>query len=134
MWQWNTRWTHWYRRTLPAYWIFLFCATHFPDLRLAGPLPRSDKLLHLVAFAILAFLFWRFVESFRRPLPSSFVWVSMLSLCTYAALDEFTQMFVGRSTDVRDWVSNCGGIILTLLVLEWRRRAARPTLPSAKPD
>lgn len=84
-------WTHWYRRTLPAYWVFLFCLTHFPRLQLDLPLPSSDKIAHLAAFGLLAFLFWRFAETFRRPLPSCFVWIAGTTLMLYGALDEYLQ-------------------------------------------
>jgi VanZ family protein len=121
-----TRWDRWYRRTLPAYWVFLFCATHFPGLRIHGPVPHPDVLAHLVAFGLLAFLFWRFVESFGRPLSGRFVWIAALWLGAYATLDEYLQQFVNRGTDVWDWLANLVGVTSVLAVLEWRRRTRRP--------
>ena len=118
-----TVWDRWYRRTLPAYWIFLFCATHFPKLSLEGPLPESDKLAHVVAFALLAFLFWRFGESFQRPVSPRFVWLAALWLSAYAAVDEYLQAFVGRYASWLDWLCDLAGLTLVLGVLEWRRRA-----------
>jgi VanZ family protein len=84
--------------------------------------PSSDKLAHTVAFALLAFLFWRFWETFRRPLTPRAVWVMAAILTVYAGLDEYTQQFVGRGTDPVDWLCNVGGMGATLAVLEWRRR------------
>ncbi|MCK4340552.1 MAG: VanZ family protein [Phycisphaerae bacterium] len=118
----ESAWTHWYRRALPAYWIFVFCATHFPNLQFGGGIPSSDKLAHALAFALLAFLFWRFAETFRRPLSGRFVWVAGIGLGLYAAFDEYTQRFVGRGVDVRDWLCGMAGIALALGLLEWRRR------------
>jgi VanZ family protein len=118
----DQRWTHWYRRALPAYWLFLFCITHFPYLRLGGPVPESDKLAHITAFALLAFLLWRFVETFGRPLDARFVWTALGGLALYAAADEYLQDFVGRSTDVVDWFGDMLGVVLMLGCLEWRRR------------
>lgn len=117
-------WRRWYRRALPAYWVFLFCATHFPKLELPGAVPQSDKLLHVVAYGLLAFLFWRFAEARRRPLPGHFVWIALAVLALYAVLDEWLQSFVGRSASLLDWLADVLGIGLVLAMLEWRRRVA----------
>lgn len=114
-------WRRWYTRVLPAYWIFLFLATHLPRLRLGGP-PQSDKLLHFVAFATLAFLFWRCCESACRALGARFVWTALPLLIVYAGLDEYLQQFVGRGSDWEDFGADVAGIALTLGVLEWQRR------------
>lgn len=115
---------------LPAYWIFLFCCTHFPGLKL-DLMPNSDKYAHFLAFGLLAYLFWRFAETLRRPLSGRFVWIAGATLVAYAAIDEYLQQFVNRHVDWRDWACNSTGIVLTLAGLElWRRRAARgATLP-----
>jgi VanZ family protein len=118
----DAAWSAWYRRALPAYWFFVFCCTHFPDLRLDLGVPSSDKLAHAAAFALLAFLFWRFAETFRRPLPATFVWWAAAVLAGYAAFDELTQSFVGRRVDIRDWLGGVAGMATVLGVLEWQRR------------
>lgn len=125
-------WDRWYRRALPAYWIFLFCLLHFPALRVDLPVRLSDKLAHVVAFALLTFLFWRFVETLHRPLSGRFVWYAALWLGAYASLDEWLQQFVGRETDLADWLCNLTGVALVLVVLEHRRRrrAARQHPPA----
>jgi VanZ family protein len=113
MMEWSRSWEHWYRRVLPAYWIFLFCATHFPRPRLPGPIPEADKLVHFVAFGLLAFLFWRFV------------WIAFLTLGIYATVDEYLQQFVNRQTSWLDGLANVAGIVLVLIALEARRRLRR---------
>ncbi len=119
-------WTHWYRRALPAYWIFLFCTTHFPGLYLNVGVRDPDKVAHTAAFGLLAFLFWRFAETLRRPLSGRFVWTAVFCLAVYAALDEYTQRYVGRGSNIRDWLFGMGGICTVLAILEWhRRRRAR---------
>jgi VanZ family protein len=118
----NSAWDQWYRRALPAYWIFLFCATHFPRLELDIPIRAPDKVAHWTAFGLLTFLFWRFAETLHRPVSRRFVWKAGLALLAYAAVDEYLQQFVGRSTDLTDWVCNGAGIITVLAWLEWRRR------------
>ena len=119
----RTPWTHWYRRALPAYWIFLFCVSHFPKLELHAPIRAPDKVAHVGAFALLAFLFWRFAESLHATLSGRFVFVAAFWLAAYAAFDEYLQQFVGRRSDWLDWACDAAGIVLTLGVLEWRRRA-----------
>ena len=42
-----------------AYAIGLTVATHWPDFRLAPEVPATDKSLHMLAFAGLAWLLWR---------------------------------------------------------------------------
>jgi VanZ family protein len=116
------RWAHWYRRVLPAYWIFLFFLTHLPNLELGVRIPRSDKLAHLAAFGLLAFLFWRFCEAGSGTLNRRFVWSAAAGLFAYAALDEWLQQFVGRGTDLADFLADVVGIGCVLAVLEWRRR------------
>ncbi len=115
-------WRHWYRRALPTYWVFLFCVTHLPRLRMTGPIPSPDKWSHVFAYALLAFLFWRCAETLGRPLTWRFVWIAGFWLTLYAAFDEFTQQFFGRSADALDFLCNVAGLVPTLALLEWRRR------------
>ena len=119
-----TAWAHWYRRVLPAYWIFLFCTTHLPNLHLTVAGHSGGGPAHLTGFGVLAFLFWRFAETSRRPLSSRFVWVAAPGLVLYAAVDEYLQQFTGRSTNLGDWLCNVVAIAAVLGVLEWRRRVA----------
>jgi VanZ family protein len=129
----DARWRHWYLRSLPAYWIFLFCATHIPRLRLDGPVPETDKWAHLIAFALLAFLFWRFREALPRPVSGRFVWIAVVWIAFYAAVDEYLQSYVGRTASLLDWAADLAGAGITLGVLEWRRRAVRGRGASATP-
>jgi VanZ family protein len=118
----SPKWAHWYRRALPAYWVFLVCLTHFPRLTFDVGIRASDKLAHVGAFGLLAFLFWRFAETIRYPLSGRFVYVAAVLLIGYAAADEYVQQFVGRGADVVDWLCDVVGIVAVLAVLEWRRR------------
>lgn len=123
VWKWTPAWKAWYRRLLPAYWIFLFCATHFPKLKLATRIPNTDKTLHFVSFGLLAFCYWKFAETFHRPLGAPFVWRTVVVLAVYAAVDEYLQQFVNRGADWVDWLADMVGAGCVLAVLEWRRRA-----------
>lgn len=115
-------WDHWYRRAFPAYWLGLFCINHFPGLKLLN-VRGDDKVAHLTAFALLAFLLWRFAQTFDRDLSPRFVWLAAATLTAYAAFDEYTQQFVYRGTDIADFQWDVIGAGATLALLEWRRRA-----------
>lgn len=115
-------WKRWYLRALPAYWMFLFCVTHFPRLELYGPVPASDKVIHFGAFGLLAFLFWRFAEAIHGHLSHRFVWISAGVLLAYATVDEWLQQYVGRGTELVDWLADMAGVTFTLVALESRRR------------
>jgi len=118
----SARWTDWYRRALPAYWLSLFCLTHLPKLEMPVRFRGGDKLAHVAAFGLLAFLFWRFAETLRRPLSARFAWIAGGCLAAYAAADEYLQQFVGRSADVVDWLCDLIAIGLVLAGLECCRR------------
>ena len=120
----RTRWDRAALVALPAYWILLFVATHYPHVRIPGELPQSDKLAHFTAFGLLAFLYWQFARARRSPLGPRFVWTSSAVLIAYAAVDEYVQQVFGRFTDVMDFVANTTGIVVVLVALEVHRRIA----------
>jgi len=120
----RTRWDRAALAALPAYWVLLFVATHYPRVRIPGELPHSDKLVHFTAFGLLAFLYWCFARA-CRPLDMRSAWVSGGVLIAYAALDEYLQQFFGRFTDLMDFVANTAGIVTVLAVLEAHRRWKR---------
>ena len=120
MWKWTPSWEQWYRRLLPAYWIFLFCATHLPKPELVGV--RSDKCTHAIVFGLLAFLFWKFAESYTHRLSAWFMWLILVAVGCYAALDEFSQQFFSRTTCWEDLLANWFGIVAVVGALEIHRR------------
>ena len=120
------RWARAAQIALPVYWVALFVATHYPRVPVPGEIPHGDKLVHFAAFGLLALLFWQFVKA-RRPLGPRFVFAAAGVLVPYAALDEWLQQFVGRFTDLADFLANTAGIVVTLAVLELARRKYHPT-------
>lgn len=127
---WAKRWDHWYLRALPAYLLFLFFSTHTPGLTLPGGV-NSDKIAHVGAFGLLAFLLWRFCESLRRPVSTHFFVVAWITLTIIASGDEYTQQFFGRDTGWGDWVADMIGLTAVVGGLEWwRRRKLRASAPS----
>ena len=99
----------WALALLVLYWLALFVGTHVPR----GPhelLPKnvSDKLLHLTAYGGLAFLIclnW----SLRRPLGWRQGAIVLALLAGFGALDEVTQIPVGRDCDLFDWTADVTG-------------------------
>lgn len=114
-----------FRAALIAYWPALFTATHYPKLELGGSIHVSDKVLHAVAFGLLAFFYWMFRRTLRRPISATFLPRALIVLILYAALDEFLQQFVNRTTDFYDWLADVAGISAVLLALELHRRLAQ---------
>ena len=127
----RSRWDRVALIALPAYWVALFIATHYPRVKIPDQLPGKDKLVHFTAFGLLAFLRWRF-ELARRPISTRFAWITAVVLIAYAAFDEYVQQFVGRFTDPLDFLANASGIIVILAVLELHRRW-RPLPENTKP-
>ncbi|MFY8200362.1 MAG: VanZ family protein [Pirellula staleyi] len=98
---------------LGCYWVLMFISTHVP----ASALPRvavSDKIIHAVAFAGLAFLLaWAIPTNLGRPLRN--VFLAGLIGTLYASLDELLQIPVGRTADWQDFWADCVGILFGLL-------------------
>ncbi len=95
---------------LGLYWLALFVGTHIPVTLKGGH--GSDKVLHFLAYAGLAFLM-SLVVGGRRPTWRTFVLVLVVTL-TYAGFDEFSQLLVGRHCDFWDWVADFVGVGLGL--------------------
>lgn len=110
------------RLALPLYWIALAIATHYPTVQIPGAFEWRDKIVHFATFGILAWLLWHFLTR-TRPATSTTIWRALAVLVPYATLDEYTQQFVRRNTELADWIANIAGIVTALLVMELRRRA-----------
>lgn len=108
-----------------GYWFALFVVMHIPlrgvALRLA---PYSDKIIHFVAYCLLAWLGGRHLLATRRSgsLALLFVWAAVYA--AYATADEWLQMFVGRTMSFGDWLADLLGVAVATIVLALRRRPA----------
>jgi VanZ family protein len=114
----------WIRIALPLYALALVAATHYPHVTIPGEIPDSDKIVHFVAYFVLAILVWQWLEAGAKPLSAATVWITAVALMGIGAVDEYTQQFVGRTTDVVDWVADAAGISCALIAQEARRRTA----------
>lgn len=110
---------------LVVYWLALVAGTHVPQPpELIFPRALSDKWLHMLAYAGLSFLL-----SLNWSLWRPWAWwhaVAVLSaLAAFGAVDEITQIPVGRNCDSMDWVadiigSTAGLAIFLVVRFAWR--------------
>jgi VanZ family protein len=114
---------------LGAYWLALVIGTHIPrPPEELLPFGESDKVLHLSAYAGLAFL-----ACLNWSLRRDFTWRaaagSWIAIVAFGALDEVTQIPVGRQCDPMDWLADAcgtlGGIAAFALVRRLRRALSR---------
>lgn len=120
--------------------LVLATATHWPRLRIEGPIARPDLWIHLIAFGVLgvvltlAALFGPITA--RRNLALSWV-VGVL----YAAIDEATQAIpiLGRTAAWDDLAADAAGVTIGVALVGvagrwWRARAgAGPLAPASAP-
>ena len=93
-----------------AYWGILFILTHIPPAQ-APEIGSADKLLHLAAYMLLAFLVGSSLLATRHWNRLS-ISAGMILLVFYAGFDELTQMLVGRTASWKDWNADLIGIML----------------------
>jgi len=118
-----------------VFWVFavaLFVATHWPALKVEGPVERTDLWAHLAAFGLWAALL-AFCGYFGRPLSARNVLRSGAVATLYACLDEGLQAIPALqrtfgwddlAADILGvWVSS--GLVLLLAIVR-RPRAAAP--------
>ncbi len=108
-------------RTLAAaYFVILFTATHIP-VDPSEVVDVSDKILHFSGYAtltVLVLIGWEFTIGVLEPKHYFAVW---LAGTLYGAFDEITQIPVGRTCDMNDWLADVTGIVIGLLVFRLGR-------------
>ena len=93
--------------------VLLFAGTHWPQLRIEGPIPRPDLVVHLVVFGLWALLLCIsgiFGEPGQFATSARCFGVGLV----YAAFDESTQMIpaLGRFAAMDDYLFNVIGLML----------------------
>ncbi len=90
------------------YWVVLFVMTHLPPRQMPRG-PGGDKLYHFGAYLVLSFLLgaalWHAFPVRRRVIPLLVVLAAM----AYGAVDEVTQILVGRACELNDWLADVSG-------------------------
>lgn len=76
-------------------------------------LPGLDKLVHAALFGVLA---WLALHARARDRGAEIpTWILVMSLATFAALDEWLQHFVpGRGADWMDWLADMAGVLIAV--------------------
>ncbi|WP_254510995.1 VanZ family protein [Anatilimnocola floriformis] len=117
-----------------AWWTLQFIATHVP-IALPGAANSLDKYQHSSAFCVLTILLCSAYETWRPRREWGYFGVFLLVIA-YGGLDEWTQSFVGRHSDVLDWFADFGGSacgvgLMFFVAAFWRRSAAASDAASA---
>ena len=110
---------------LVGYWLALVIGTHIPRTpHVIMSLGTSDKVLHFSAYAGLALLvclYWSLDRTFgvRQALGV------VLLLSAFGAVDEVTQIPVGRECDRYDWLADVSGTLLGISIFLAARAIVR---------
>jgi VanZ family protein len=78
-----------------------------------------DKLEHVLAYGLIAFLFLLSLPEGSRP--ATFV-IGLVGLAVIGAVDEITQPFVNRIASVGDYAADVMGILLACVIFLVKRR------------
>jgi len=103
---------------LLIYWPGLFVLTHIPIPQLARQSGMSDKMMHVLAYLALVFLWWFSISPYNKvDWRKAKVWLALAVMVWYGAFDEWLQGCIGRSADVADFYADLGGVLFGLVVL-----------------
>ncbi len=102
---------------LAVYWPALAVFSHIPVPMWVRKAGVSDKVLHLLAYMILAFLLWCAIGGGARltRCRARVLWV-FVAVVLYGGADELVQGHVGRSCDIMDFAADLAGALAGLLV------------------
>lgn len=106
-----------------AFLLAMFVGTHMPA-RAEAFMSNTDKILHFMAYFSLAMFLLISGELTIGPLKPIHFFSVWLACTLYGAMDEITQIPVGRDCDVADWVCDVLGATAALTVF----RIVRPLL------
>ena len=115
------------RRWLPGVgWaVLIVVGTSIPAPDVPQSPDGTDKVIHLLAYAVLGLLLTRAaLVEWPGKRPAVVAAGLVAAMATFAALDEFHQRFVpGRFADTADWVADVTGATLaTVLTIAARAR------------
>ncbi|MDX8407004.1 MAG: VanZ family protein [Mariprofundaceae bacterium] len=73
----------------------------------------QDKIIHAIAYAVMAALFWLAFDAGQQARPGLMAFAAVLFCALYGASDEWHQSFVtGRDASVRDWLADTLGAMV----------------------
>jgi VanZ family protein len=114
--------------------LLLVLATHWPNPFPPEKDPRyPDKLVHFVAYAVLAFLavpvISRVMSGDKRRFQVALL-LSWVAVAAFGLLDETTQPLTGRDFEWFDWLADSLGAACGLACGRvWFRDRAKPSAP-----
>lgn len=107
--------------------LIVYFLTHAPGVKIEGPIPRPDLIIHMTVFGLWTLLCIA-CGFFAAPLaPRNILACGAIALA-YSAFDEGTQAIpvLNRVCALDDWLANAAGVaVATAGVLAWstlRRR------------
>ena len=111
-----------------TWWLLQFIGTHVRFSIPGETVSAVDKYYHSGAFFGLTLLLCSAYEAWRPQQEWGYFGVFLLVIA-YGGIDEWTQSFVGRDSDVLDWFADFGGSaagvgLMFLMAAFWRRSAA----------
>jgi VanZ family protein len=101
---------------LVCYWLALFVSTHLPTEVVSVAVTTSDKTIHVIAYAGLALLLAMAWHVAVGPVTFRHLCLAWLALVVYGAVDEWTQIPVGREASVGDWLADALGAAIGLAI------------------
>ena len=114
---------HWL--PLLCYCLFIFIQSAQPLTDLIPRRPMLDKLLHVLAYFILAILFFRAYRSLLiKTSQPVLIWISISSSILYGISDEIHQHFVPmRQSDAMDVLADAlGSVIGVWVYCRWGKK------------
>jgi VanZ family protein len=99
-------------------WIGAFTATHIPARYIPGQIASIGEIgLHGIGFLGLSSWFILTVAAFNIK-PVQRILLVLLVMIVYGAVDEYTQQFFGRSTELKDWLTDITATVVSLILWE----------------
>ncbi len=106
--------------SLLLYWPGIFILAHIPIPEVIYKARVSDKSLHFLIYLILAFLIWFVINPDRKVIWHKFVvWKIFFVICVYGVIDEWSQSYVGRTSDFFDFLFNLAGAFAGLILFSF---------------
>jgi hypothetical protein len=97
------------------FWLALFVGTHIPISEDMLPPVGGDKVLHFSAYLVLSLLLATAWQPAGGILSRRHLMIAWIAVLAYAALDEITQIPVGRDCDIKDWLADAAGAAIGIL-------------------
>ena len=107
-----------YSRLCLVWVAMISLASSIPNLQIDKTVPQSDKFVHIVIFAVLAYLLYGALRDHLRDyVPVAQIAVVIIMCAAIGLLDEAHQLVVaGRTFSLWDWIADligcvCGAVL-----------------------